>query len=144
MIAGVEYEIVSLPKSKFFGLEKKWHEEHFYWITDKEKTLIDSVDDMNRSGGIAEVIKAIRNALPEIDMQKLDSYIKSFPIGSAKKRLGFLIESIISSAKIELDVDAVLVKWSSNLTAGIIPLVPGGSPRGRINTRWKIRINSEF
>jgi len=141
-IMGVQYEIVTVPKLKYFGSTKQWQGEHFFWVTDKEKTLIDCADVVKRSGSIEELIKAVKNSASEIDFQKLDRYTSQFPNGAVKKRLGFLFETVATG--LSRDAIGILSEWSTHLSQGVAPLDPGAQKSGKINTRWKILRNVEL
>ena len=141
-IMGVQYEIVTVPQAKYFGSIKQWEGEHSFWVTDKEKTLIDCADVVKRSGSIEELAKAVKNSASEIDFKKLDRYILQFPNGAVKKRLGFLFESL--AAGLSQDARSILFEWSNHLSQGIAPLDPGGQKSGKINSRWKILRNIEI
>ncbi len=141
-VFGVPYEIVTIPEGKFFGYIKQWRNEIDFLVTDKEKTLIDCADDVNRSGSIEELIKAVKEGAKEISWDKLGKYVDQFPNGAVKKRLGFLFEFLVPEAP-QLAKN-LLNKWQSELTSGISPLVPGGIKTGKISSRWRILNNAEL
>ena len=141
-VFGVEYQFVTVPKSKFYGHVKEWYTGKPVLISDKEKTLIDCADDVDRAGTIEELAKAVKAAAIEISWLRLNEYGQRFPNRSAMKRLGFLFERLVTSLSDE--ARGVLEGWQTTLSAGIVPLQPGGRPTGRISTRWRIRINTEF
>lgn len=139
-ICGVEYEIVTVSKRKFFGHAKQWHAGKAFLVTDKEKTLIDCADDVERSGSIEELAKAVVHAAKEISWEKLDRYADQFPNATVKKRLGYLFETLVSD--LPQEAQDVLPKWQGELAAGISPLLTKGGTKGKISTRWRIRINA--
>lgn len=141
-IMGIQYEIVTVPRWKFYGHIKQWQGDASFLITDKEKTLIDCSDDPKRSGGIEELYKAVKNAAPEIDFNKLDSYVTRFKNGAVKKRLGYLFENVHS--KLDKTASTVLKRWSTELSAGINPLSTEAPLKGKISTRWHLRINVDI
>ena len=139
---GLEYQIVTVNKEKLYGLSKQWEKGHAYWVTDKEKTLIDSADAIKKCGGIEELIKVVKNAAPEINFEILNQYTKKFPNGAVQKRLGFLFETFIT--ELSQNAKQVLEGWRQiGLTEGISPLLPGGPQTGSIVTRWHLRVNVE-
>ena len=140
-IMGTQFEIVTVPEIKFFGYSKQWDGSIAYQVTDKEKTLIDCADDINRSGSIEELAKAVKNGANEIDFKQLDNHASRFPNGAVKKRLGYLFEKIIPELSREAEI--ILNKWKMELTRGISPLMPGGSESGKIITRWLLYVNAE-
>ncbi|HYQ85869.1 MAG TPA: hypothetical protein VES59_01360 [Bacteroidota bacterium] len=141
IVFGVEYQFVTVPKAKFYGHMKEWYKGKPVLISDKEKTLIDCADDVERAGTIEELAKAVKSAAVEISWPKLDEYVRRFPNRAAMKRLGFLFERLVTSLSEE--ARGVLEGWESILSAGVVQLQPGGRATGRISTRWRIRINAD-
>lgn len=141
-VFGVRYQFVTVPKAKFYGQVKEWYKGQPVFISDKEKTLIDCADDVERAGTIEELAKAIRSAANEISWSKLSEYIDRFPNRSAVKRLGFLFERLVDNLPDE--AQRVLKDCQSTLSAGVVPLQPGGKAAGKISTRWRIRMNTEI
>jgi predicted transcriptional regulator of viral defense system len=139
-VFGVLYEFVTVAKPKFFGHVKEWRGGKVCLVTDKEKTLIDCADDVDRSGSIEELAKAVKEGAKEISWKKLHEYAARFPNGAVKKRLGYLFETLVP--KLPEEAANVLHEWQQELTAGISPLLPSGSTKGKISTRWRILINA--
>jgi predicted transcriptional regulator of viral defense system len=140
IVFGVQYEFVTVAKPKFFGHVKEWRGGKVCLITDKEKTLIDCADDVDRSGSIEELAKAVREGAKEISWKKLREYAARFPNGAVKKRLGYLFETLVP--KLPEEAVNVLKEWQQELTAGISPLLPSGNTNAKISTRWKILVNA--
>ena len=139
-ILGMRFEIVTVSKQKFYGHTKEWRNGKEILVTDREKTLLDCADDVERAGSIEELAKAVRAAALEISWARLNEYVRKFPIGSARKRLGLLFETIVPHLSAE--ARSVLNEWQRQLSAGIIPLQPSGSKSGKISTRWRVKINT--
>lgn len=140
-VMGTQFEIVTVPVAKFFGHIKRWEGGISYWVTDKEKTLIDCASDVIRSGSIEELIKAVSSGVQEIDFVKLTRYASQFPNGAVKKRLGYLFEQ--SGRELSQEGEKMLLEWQDGLTKGISPLMPGGPESGNIVTRWRLHVNVE-
>lgn len=141
-IFGVQYEFVTVAPQKVFGNVKEWLNGKPFWVTDREKTLIDCADDVDRAGSIEELAKAVQEGAKEISWKKLDEYVKRFSNGAVKKRLGYLFETC--APKLSEEGRAVLAKWQERLSAGISPLVPSLAQRGKIVLRWRIHVNAGF
>lgn len=139
IVLGVRYEFVTVNKRKFFGHTKEWRSGKPILITDREKTLIDCADDVERAGSIEELIKAVKSSSIEISWAKLHYYVSIFPNGAVKKRLGFLFETFVHNLSPE--AKNILEKWRQSLSAGVVPLQPSKKKDGKINTRWKILVN---
>src|SRR4030043_664319 len=71
---GITFKIISLRPHKFFGIVKDWMDERPFWITDKEKTIIDGLDLPKYVGGVGEITKALMGAWKELDEIKLLDY----------------------------------------------------------------------
>ena len=140
-VFGVRYEFVTVNKRKFYGHVKEWRNGNSVLITDKEKTLIDCADDLERAGSIEELSKAVKAAAPEISWQKLGEYGKRFPNRAVKKRLGFLFETLVMN--LPQQARNILGQWQRELSAGITPLQSAGMKKGRVITRWRLLVNAE-
>jgi len=140
-VLGVEYRFVRVHPAKFFGHVPVLRTGTPVLVTDREKTLVDAGDDVDRAGGIDAFIRAVRSAALEISWATLGDYGMRFPNRSALKRLGFIIESELP--EIPGEGRDVLEVWRSHLSAGVVPLQPGTAEFGRISTRWRVRVNVE-
>jgi predicted transcriptional regulator of viral defense system len=140
-VFGVEYEFVTVNRRKFYGHTREWRAERAILITDREKTLVDCSDDVERAGTIEELVKAVKGGAPEISWQKLNEHAQQFPNRAVPKRLGFLLESVTTGLPAE--AKDMLSAWRSRLSAGVVDLQPGGGKRGRIVSRWRVRVNVE-
>jgi len=141
-VMGMRFEIVTVSPSKFFGYSKQWEGETCFFVTDKEKTLIDCAAQPKRCGGIEELSKAVKYALAEINFAKLDEYTLRFKNGAVRKRLGYLFEA--SGDQSSAEMGKILENWQNQLSAGVVPLLPNGSAKGKIKTRWRLRINTKI
>jgi predicted transcriptional regulator of viral defense system len=140
-ILGVEYEFVTVPPRRFFGHVLEWRNTTQVQVTDREKTLLDCAHDVERAGGIEELIKGVRSGAPEISWRKLGEYSTRFANKAALKRLGFLFETLVPQRPQE--AEQVLSSWNNSLSSGIASLQPSLKAKGSISTRWRLRINTE-
>lgn len=141
-VFGVQYQFVTVPKTKFYGHTKEWIKGKAVLISDREKTLLDCADHVERAGTIEELAKAVKSAASEVSWQTMEEHAQRFPNRSVLKRLGFLFERLVPTLSPE--ARRVLDGWRTNLSAGVVPLQPGGKATGTITTRWRIRINAEI
>lgn len=139
-IFGVPYEIVTVSTKKLFGHVKQCRMDKPFLVTDKEKTMIDSADDVDRSGSIEELAKAVVEGAKEVSWNKLYDYAARFPNGAVKKRLGYLFETLVPN--LPEDAKLILEKWQQELTEGMSSLEPSGGATIRISTRWRILVNA--
>jgi predicted transcriptional regulator of viral defense system len=136
-ILGVRYRFVTIKKERFFGILSQMANGLPFNITDREKTMLDSIARPELCGGITQIAEALRS-VNEVDWEKLNAYLVRFGSGAVYKRLGYLIEHL------EVDLpnrDQIVKEWLGRLTQGITWLEPGGMRDGPIKTRWRIRVN---
>ena len=60
-------------------------------ITDLERTVIDGIRDLNRIGGLEELLACLQ-AVPFLDEQKLMQYLKKYNTQSLYQKAGYLFE----------------------------------------------------
>src|SRR3989338_687594 len=95
------FKFVTLKKTKFFGYKKIQINSHPVNIAEKEKAIIDCLDQPRYCGGIVEVIKAIDEARDELDFTKLIFYAQKMKNSSAVSRLGYILELLNLKAEIK-------------------------------------------
>lgn len=139
VIQGVTYRFIPVIHRKFFGVRREWIGAKAFSVTDREKTLLDILDRPDMSGGMAEVLSAVRTAVPEVDWARVDEYLKRFPNRTVLKRLGALIEGMDLSIP---NRETRLAGWHRKISGGIALLDPAARRKGgRIHTAWGIRLN---
>jgi len=136
-LLGVRYEFIFVVPRKLFGFTKQWSRGSEFNITDREKTLIDALDRPGLCGGMSVVVGALRTP-DQLDWNALDIYLDRFASGAVYKRLGYLVETLDMTIP---DAQNRLAGWFQSRSKGISLLDPGGPREGRINTRWRIRVN---
>jgi len=129
-IFGVEYRIVRVETKKFFGIRKEWIEDTQINITDKEKTIIDCLDKPQYSGGIIEVIKALKNNHKDLDLKELSQYANQIGNSAVSRRLGYICDLL--SIRIKLPLPNV---------RNYLWLDPTMPKSGQKNSKWKLIIN---
>ena len=135
-VLGVSYKVVALRPEKFFGIEQDWIGERPFKITDREKTIIDGLDQPRYVGGIEEIIKALSGSWTQFDEAKLRTYATKIGNGAVAKRLGFIMEALGIG-------DAASFHESVQLAPGYSPLDPTLPRRGKHNRRWGLLVNTE-
>lgn len=138
-VLGVTYRFVTVVESKFFGIVERTLGGQSIYVTDREKTLVDTADRPDLSGGIKQLAQSLQAAWDKIDLPRLDYYLDRWPTGSPLKRIGYLVESLGLPFTGREDR---LSHWRRSLSSGIIALEPGqDGDTGRIVTRWRLRVN---
>jgi len=138
VLAGVQYQIVTIGASRFFGLIRRTVDGQPVQVTDRAKSILDAADRPGLCGGIWQLAQALRGHWAEIEWPTLDDYLFRFASGAVYKRLGYLIEAL------DLPIpDRVerLTRWQSQLTAGIALLDPDELAGGSVRLRWRVRDN---
>ena len=138
-VLGMQFRIVRVKPSKFFGGHEYRAGEFQVAITDREKTIVDCLDRPDLSGGVNQIAAALRTGVADLDWDRMTMYLRRFGSGSVVKRLGFLVEALGLTHPPE---PGMLDRWLDLLSAGISRLDPS-TPRAphRIATRWRIEVN---
>ena len=136
-LANVTFRIHRIPESGLFGTKKVWRNNIPALIADPHRTLIDVLDYPEFGGGGRHMLD-IAHAYwkgGKADPGRLLQYAMRLKRGAIFKRLGFTAESW----------GDVTQEWlqtcRDHVSAGISRLDPSGSDKGRILTRWRLRIN---
>ncbi len=128
------FRFITLSRHKFFGWKMEKFGEKNFRISDKEKTIVDSLDLPKYAGGIPEVAKGLCS---ELDWGRLVEYANRLGNSAVHKRLGYLSE--------RLDIrlpDRILIDLQSSIRPGYSWLDPTAPKRVHsYNSRWKIIIN---
>jgi predicted transcriptional regulator of viral defense system len=91
IIAGVSYQAIKIASDKYYGTTKITIDGNQIVVSDKERTLVDLI--FNPISSWEEVQKIYKNNLNKVDLDKLSSYIIKFPVGSVRKRAGYILET---------------------------------------------------
>lgn len=116
---------------KFYGYQKI---EDFI-IATPEKTLIDSLYQPHKCGGLQEYIKNLQNAWKQIDQQKLFKYLIKFHNKSLISRIGYLIDQL------QLEKNNTIKKLQTHKSQTPIKLNNNQPKQGKYNQKWNIIIN---
>jgi predicted transcriptional regulator of viral defense system len=135
-VQGVTFKFVKLHPDKFFGLVDHWVDNAKVTMSDREKTIIDCLDQPRYAGEIVEVAKGLWNGKEEIDFRKLLDYALRMKNGAIIKRLGYLLDIL------KIDKIDIRKKLLEHVNAGVTTLDPyHGKVKGNINPKWKLAIN---
>ncbi len=130
---GYRFKYVRLKPRRFFGYTRKGDEFSFL-IADKEKTIIDSLFLPEYSGGLEEVFKAFKEAVTQVDKEKLMDYAIQMENKSLCARLGFMLKRTGKEGK----------KLKCNLPKSPVKLDPSKEKEGETDPEWKIYVNMDL
>ena len=137
-VQGNEYLIRTVPVRALFGTRRVWRKNVPVDVSDPHRTIIDILDFPASAGGVLhahEVLLAYFES-EHADQATLLSYGDRLGRGTVFKRLGYLTER----ARI---ADAGFIEaCHSSITKGVSRLDPSGPPKGRIISKWNLRVNS--
>jgi predicted transcriptional regulator of viral defense system len=127
-------QFITLDQRKFFGWTTMDRRGHQFKVSDPEKTIVDSLDLPQYSGGITEIAKALGYSL---DTWKLVQYADRMGNRTIHKRLGYLIETFNLDSPEEA-VETLRSKISSGYT-WLDPTAPKKVLHH--NSDWNLKIN---
>ena len=137
-VQGTDFLIRTVPEHSLFGTRRVWRRSVPVNVSDPHRTVIDTLDLPASAGGVlhaSEVLEAYFES-EHADRAKLLWYGDRLGRGTVFKRLGYLTEQM-GLADVNF-LEACRVR----ITKGVSPLDPGGPAKGRIVSRWNIRVNS--
>ncbi len=135
-VLGVKYRIVSLKPAKLFGVTKEWIDEVPFYITDREKTIIDGLDIPRNVGGVSEIAKALSSSWKLLDERKLRQYAVKIGNSAVAKRLGFIMETLGLG-------DVAAFRAEVPRASGFSALDPNLPKSGKFSRRWGLHANAE-
>jgi len=130
----VPIQFITLKPRKFFGWTTKTIEDNRFNISNPEKTIIDSLDLPQYSGGISEIADALRHPL---DYTRLIEYADRQDNRAIHKRLGYLTQLL------NLDIpEKTLTHLKHKISSGYSWLDPT-APKiiYKYDSQWKLKIN---
>ncbi len=135
----ITFNFVNLSKNKYFGFQKTKVFDVYVNMSDIEKTVLDCIDKMEKSGGIGEVTHIIASASSLIDWNKLIDYAIKMETISLLQRLGYLAER----AGVDFP-DQINRKIRSRMSANTRSYL--GSPskwghKASFNSKWQLLVN---
>jgi|SRR3989344_6425623 len=124
------FKYITLSKKRFFGYVSIGE----IVIADKEKTIIDSLLFPKYSGGIVEINECLKNALEELDINKLLRYAFLVDSKAVLRRLGFMLENLNCDK-------GLLKKIVIKIGKGYELLDPSLKKKNNLNNKWLLDVN---
>jgi predicted transcriptional regulator of viral defense system len=132
------FRFVQLAPRKFIGIETASFDGAEVRLSSKEKTLVDCLDHPELSGGIEEVARAIFFNHGSLDWSEVRKFGLEGGNVAVFKRLGFILE------RCGLFETYRGVLTGVALTTGYPKLDTIGPAEGKVNERWKLRVNVDL
>jgi predicted transcriptional regulator of viral defense system len=131
-------ELRHRPESALFGTRRVWRDGVPVPISDRERTLVDCLDDPSLGGGLRHTSEALVTYSEREDAawRRLVDYGDRLGNRTVFKRLGYIAESL-DLADEEL-IDECLLRVSAG-TGRLDPALPSTGPT---RSRWGLRINA--
>ncbi|MFW6141181.1 MAG: type IV toxin-antitoxin system AbiEi family antitoxin domain-containing protein [Candidatus Saliniplasma sp.] len=126
-------EISTFKPERFFG----YKDIEGAIIAEKEKALVDSLFMLQKSGGLEEYVKCLKNAYDGLDKETFKEYIVKFDNKSLVSRMGFLLDVL------DLTDQEYLKKLKGSISKGYVLLDPNGGSVEAHSSDWKIKINRD-
>lgn len=105
------------------------------YITNLERTLLDALRFPGRCGGVAEVLRIWRRALPSLAMDVLIDYVGRFGQTLLRQRVGFILEKLGVTHPILQEWASKSVRGSSAKLFATLDFSP------TFSERWNLSIN---
>jgi predicted transcriptional regulator of viral defense system len=77
-------------------------------VTDIERTVIDSIRDFEKIGGLEETLKCIE-LIPRLDEEKLLAYLREYDNGFLYQRAGYLLSQVTAIFKLTINFFSVCI-----------------------------------
>jgi len=133
-ILDVDFIFVTVSERKMFGITEIRVENAPVRVSTPEKTIVDCLDHPEHCRGIEEVAKAIYFEHKNMDFKKIVKMAEKMGNRTIVKRLGYLLERLGLN-----EYEGLLAGFK--ISKGYSCLNPKLPKRGRINERWKLRVN---
>lgn len=139
-IGDARLELRHRPERALFGTRRVWREGTPVSISDRERTLVDCLDDPSLGGGLHHTVEALNVYAdgPSVEWERLVEYGDRLGNRTVFKRLGYLAETL--GIVDEQLTDACLARVS----AGTGRLDPARPASGSTTARWGLRLNARI
>lgn len=141
----VMYKSILLPKpldsnfKKNIGITKLERGGVKIKITDKERTLVDCIDNLKYAGGFEELIKCIES-LPYLDLHLVFKYLTALDKKSLFAKIGFILERY----KDKFFFDEKWIKKFHSKKPETIIFFDGRDKECSFNKRWNLMIPKRY
>jgi predicted transcriptional regulator of viral defense system len=136
-VAGVRFVLRVIDERKMFGIARVWSGSRRVDIAEPHRLIVDILAAPEIGGGARHTLDVVRSYFnsKHCNLDKLLDYAEQYDKGVVFKRLGFCAEHFDKAPQ------AWLERCRNHMSAGLSLLDPSGPKRGRIVSRWGLRIN---
>jgi predicted transcriptional regulator of viral defense system len=121
-----------------WGIEQEWRDGFKVLMAKPSRTVIDVLTFPDLGGGIQSAGDILREYMSDFDVPELVQRAIDHANGSAKKRLGFLLEQYGYENWNDLE------RLRSSISKGVIKLDPQKSNSGFRIMKWNILVNARI
>lgn len=137
-IGGARFELRHVGRDDRFGTKRVWRGRVPVDVSDRERTIVDCLDDPSIAGGVRHLAETLQEyaARDRVEWSRVVSYGDRLGNRTAFKRLGLIAE--------ELDLpnaNGLLEACLERVSAGVGRLDPGRPEEGPVVRRWGLRRN---
>lgn len=139
-IGTARLELRHRPESALFGTRRVWRDGVPVPVSDRERTLVDCLDDPSVGGGLRHITEALI-AYAESDgvaWEPLVEYGDRLGNRTVFKRLGYIAETL------ELADEEIVDACLARVSAGTGRLDPALPDKGPTTSRWGLRLNTQI
>lgn len=136
-LAGMDLRVKVIRSERRFGTRTVWRGRAPVQVSDPARTVVDILDDPELGGGIRQVADMLEAfvASDHRDDGLLIEYGDRLDNRTVFKRLGYLLEAR------GIREPGLIAAARDRVSTGITTLDPSAPKRGRILTRWNLRLN---
>lgn len=127
------------PRNFGWGTEARWiTKQERINVSDLSRTLLDTLDRPDLSGGLVEIASGLWLVREKIDWRQIMDYALKTDKGAVQKRLGFLVQTL----KLPIP-DALFSQLKKQIPRyrGYVKLDPLLPPAGKFVREWGLKIN---
>ena len=137
-IGDLRFELRHRPESAMFGTRRVWRDGTPVPVSDRERSLVDCLDDPSLGGGLRHTVDALTTYAEASGAawQRLVDYGDRLGNRTVFKRLGYLSETL------GLADDELIRTCLERRSAGTGRLDPGRPASGPTSSRWGLRLNA--
>lgn len=135
-VQGTGFKFIRLKPERFFGYTEQWVGTQKVAVAEKEKAIVDCLDQPRYAGEIVEIAKGLWNGRDDFKFPKIIEYALQMNNSTIFKRLGYLIEIL------GIGDPALINEIKKYITPGIKPLDPAKDVNsGEISRGWNLFVN---